>query len=56
MSTLFTVGATAASLGIGKSTLYRTWKELGFTPYHVGDRLRFRDMELEAWMDQQRAA
>jgi len=56
MSNLLTVEETARRLGIGKSTLYRTWKELGLTPYRVGDRLRFRDTDLESWMDEQRAA
>jgi excisionase family DNA binding protein len=56
MSKLLTVEETAERLGIGKSTLYPTWKALGLTPYRVGDRLRFRDTDLEAWMDAQRAA
>ena len=56
MSTLLTVDETARRLGIGKSTLYRTWQELGLPAYRVGERLRFRDTELEEWIDQQRAA
>ena len=56
MSTLLTVEETAKRLGIGKSTLYRTWKALGLPAYRVGDRLRFRDTDLEEWMDAQRAA
>src|SRR5215472_18030698 len=54
-SKLLTVEATAQRLGIGKSTLYRTWRELGLPAYRVGGRLRFRDTELEAWIDNQRA-
>jgi excisionase family DNA binding protein len=56
VSKLLTVEATAERLSIGKSTLYRTWQDLGLTPYYVSDRLRFRDTDLEAWMDAQRAA
>jgi excisionase family DNA binding protein len=56
MSNLLTVEETARRLGIGKSTLYRTWQELGLPAYRVGDRLRFRDTDLEAWIDEQRAA
>jgi excisionase family DNA binding protein len=55
-SKLLTVEATAERLGIGKSTLYRTWQQLGLPAYRVGGRLRFRDTDLEAWMDEQRAA
>lgn len=54
MSALLTVEETARRLGIGKSTLYRTWEALGLRPYRVGERLRFRDSDLEAWMDEQR--
>ena len=54
-SKLLTVEATAERLGIGKSTLYRTWRELGLPAYRVAGRLRFRDTDLEAWIDQQRA-
>jgi excisionase family DNA binding protein len=56
MSNLLTVEETAQRLGIGKSTLYRTWRQLGLPAYYVGGRLRFRDTELEAWIDGQRAA
>lgn len=55
MSNLLTVEATAERLSIGKSTLYRTWRELGLPGYYVGDRLRFRDTDLEDWIDAQRA-
>lgn len=56
MSNLLTVEETARRLGIGKSTLYRSWEALGLTPYYVSDRLRFRDTDLEEWIDAQRAA
>lgn len=56
MSTLLTVEETARHLGIGKSTLYRTWKETGLTPYYICGRLRFRDVEVEAFIDSLRAA
>jgi excisionase family DNA binding protein len=56
VSNLLTVEQTAKRLGIGKSTLYRTWRDLGLPAYYVGNRLRFRDTELETWIDSQRAA
>jgi excisionase family DNA binding protein len=56
VSNLLSVEETAERLGIGKSTLYRTWRQLGLPAYRVGGRLRFRDTDLEIWMDKQRAA
>jgi excisionase family DNA binding protein len=56
VSNLLTVEETAERLGIGKSTLYRTWQQLGLPAYRVGGRLRFRDTDLEEWIDEHRAA
>lgn len=44
---------TAALLDVPVSTLYKRWATWGLIAYRVGRSLKFREAEVEAWLQQQ---
>ncbi|WP_345462068.1 helix-turn-helix domain-containing protein [Actinoallomurus oryzae] len=50
---LLTVAEVAEYLGIPKKTIYQCWRSWGFTAYKVGRHLRFRERDIESWLEQQ---
>jgi excisionase family DNA binding protein len=53
-SRLLSTRETAELLGIGISTLRRNWPSMGLSAYRVGHQLRFRQSEVEAWLEARR--
>ncbi|GAA3740073.1 helix-turn-helix domain-containing protein [Salinactinospora qingdaonensis] len=47
---------TADRLGISRRTLYNNWKSWGLKAHKVGGSLRFRERDVEAWLDTRAAA
>jgi excisionase family DNA binding protein len=48
------VRETAARLDVPVSTLYKHWREWQLTAYRVGRALKFRERDIEAWLERQR--
>ena len=46
----------AEYLGMSYCTLVKRWKWLGLKPYRVGGCLKFRERDLEAWLEDRRAS
>ena len=46
----------ARIVGLGRSTVYRDWKELGLPGFYVGSRLLFAVADLEQWVAKRRRA
>ncbi|WP_344917427.1 helix-turn-helix domain-containing protein [Streptosporangium oxazolinicum] len=40
-------------LGVPKSTVYDQWKTWGLPAYRVGRNLRFRERNVESWLERQ---
>ena len=51
---LIGVRETAARLGVPVSTLYKHWREWQLTAYRVGRALKFRERDIEVWLERQR--
>ncbi|NRQ38264.1 helix-turn-helix domain-containing protein [Nonomuraea sp. NN258] len=47
------VEEVAAYLGVPKSTVYDRWKDWGLKGYRVGRYLRFRERNVETWLEHQ---
>jgi excisionase family DNA binding protein len=41
-------------LDVPVSTLYKHWREWQLTAYRVGRALKFRERDIEAWLERQR--
>jgi excisionase family DNA binding protein len=53
---LISLADTAERLDVPVSTLYKRWREWGLKVYRVGRALKFRERDIEAWLDQQLVA
>jgi excisionase family DNA binding protein len=51
---LIGVRETAERLDVPVSTLYKHWREWQLTAYRVGRALKFRERDIEAWLERQR--
>jgi excisionase family DNA binding protein len=51
---LLNVNEVADLLGVVPDTIYRKWQSWGMNAYRVGERLRFREREIAAWIDRNR--
>ena len=47
---LLSAKETAARLGVAVDTLYRQREEWGLRAYRVGQALKFRERDIEAWL------
>lgn len=45
---------TADYLDINVETLYRRWEQMGLKGYRVLNKLKFRERDIEAWIDRQK--
>jgi excisionase family DNA binding protein len=52
---MLTAQETALRLGIHPKTLYREWREWGLTAYRVGNGLKFREADVNAWIERHTA-
>ncbi|GAA4187156.1 hypothetical protein GCM10022252_20220 [Streptosporangium oxazolinicum] len=50
---LMSVEDVADYLGVPKSTVYDQWKTWGLPAYRVGRNLRFRERNVESWLERQ---
>ncbi|MEU6080105.1 helix-turn-helix domain-containing protein [Streptomyces sp. NPDC047108] len=50
---LLTPAETAEFLAVKLSTLYSNWRVWGLKGYRVGKHLRFRERDLENWLEGQ---
>lgn len=46
---------TADYLGINYKTLLRQWRTWGMTGYQVGQQIKFRGRDVEAWLEKNKA-
>jgi excisionase family DNA binding protein len=53
---LISLKDTAEFLDVPVSTLYKRWRAFGLTAYRVGRSIKFRERDIEAWLDRQRVA
>jgi excisionase family DNA binding protein len=53
---LISLQETAERLDVPTSTLYKRWREWGLTAYRVGRSLKFRERDIDVWIDRQRVA
>jgi len=51
---LIGVRETAERLDVPVSTLYKHWREWQLTAYRVGRALKFRERDIEIWLERQR--
>lgn len=42
---------TAELLGVSVDTVYRRWREWGLTGYKIGRLLKFRERDMENWLE-----
>ena len=42
-------------LGISRDSLYDNWRTWGLPGYYIGKHLRFREREVDAWLEKQAA-
>lgn len=54
-SKLVSVRELADILGVPVGTVYHEWRAWDLPAYRVGKHLRFREREIEAWIDRQAA-
>jgi excisionase family DNA binding protein len=52
---LLSAEETAEALGISVDTLYRRWQIWGMRAYRVGRQLRFRERDIEGWLENRAA-
>jgi excisionase family DNA binding protein len=52
---MLTAEQTAEFLGVSLTTLYRQWKAWGLRGYRVGHGLKFRERDIESWLERQAA-
>jgi len=50
---LMSAQETADYLGVNVETLYRRWEKWGMTAYRIAGRLKFRDRDIENWVERQ---
>jgi len=50
---LISLAATAELLDVPVSTLYKQWQAWGLSAYRIGRALKFRERDIESWLDKQ---
>ncbi len=53
---MLTAKQAAEKLNVSRSTFYKRWRAWGLSAHRVGQQLRFRERDLENWIDKHRAA
>jgi excisionase family DNA binding protein len=53
---LISLSDTAERLDVPTSTLYKNWRAWGLKAYRIGRALKFRERDIEAWLDRQLVA
>jgi excisionase family DNA binding protein len=53
---LISLADTAELLGVPTSTLYKRWREFGLPAYRVGRAIKFRERDIDAWLETRRIA
>ena len=53
---LISLKDTAAMLDVPESSMYKNWRMWGLKAYRVGRSLKFRERDIEAWLDRQLVA
>lgn len=51
---LISAPETAARFGVPTSTIYEKWRAWGLPGYKIGKHLRFRERDLETWLEAHR--
>jgi len=46
---------TADYIGVNVETLYRRWEEWGMKAYRIAGKLKFRERDIENWIERQAA-
>ena len=52
---LLSADETATHLGVSVDTIYRNWQKWGLTGYRIGRALKFRERDIENWIEGQAA-
>ena len=52
---MLTVAEVAVLLNVSENHIYKNWHEMGLTGYKYSRHLRFREREVEAWIQAQAA-
>jgi excisionase family DNA binding protein len=52
---LISAKEVAVLLGFHEDTVYRDWRKWGLNGFHVGRQLRFRQRDIDAWIEQKAA-
>jgi excisionase family DNA binding protein len=52
---LVTVQDVASMLAVSPDTVYDEWRKWGLKGYRIGKHLRFREREIEQWIEKQAA-
>jgi excisionase family DNA binding protein len=52
---LLTAAETAEFLAVSKKTLYNYWRTWGLTAFRVGRGLKFRQRDVESWLERHAA-
>jgi excisionase family DNA binding protein len=53
---LISLRETAERIDVPTSTLYKQWRAWGLEAYRIGRALKFRERDIEAWIDRQAIA
>jgi excisionase family DNA binding protein len=53
---MLSVKETAEFLGVSPKLIYNRWSEMGLTAYRVRSLLKFRERDLENWLEKNKAA
>lgn len=51
MQEFLTVTEVADYLGLHPDTVYRTWKRWGLKAYRVGKAIKFRQRDIDNWLE-----
>jgi excisionase family DNA binding protein len=54
-SRMITVREVAEMLALSPDTVYDEWRKWGLKGYRIGKHLRFREREIEQWIEKQAA-
>jgi len=54
-SRMLSVQELAQMLAVSPDTVYDQWRQWGLKGYKIGKHLRFREREVEQWINQQAA-
>lgn len=45
---------TAERLGVTPDSFYKTWRRWGIPAYRIGKAIKFRERDIEHWLEQHR--